>query len=144
MKNSEKRLAQRTRRGYDVPMHDTWADLPDLPHGYEVSTTGRVRKWTTTRGRAHPKLYTGRAHNGTVYYDIQGETYSIDELMRSAFGDEADEMEAGYDPGDRDRELTQYEINEIKMAEGWKPAYEVAEDFRIDNARVRQIWDGTA
>ena len=107
-----------------------------------MSTTGRVRKWTTLNGRAQPKLYTGCQEGSTVVYRLQGETHNIDELMRAAFGDEADEMEAGYDPRDRDRELTQYEHNEIVQLEGFKPAYEVAEDFRIDNARVRQIWDG--
>jgi len=139
--NSEKGLAPETRARYSVGMEDTWADIPDL-HGYEVSTTGRVRRWITRNGQPRPVLYTGCQEGTTVVYQFKGEKYTIDELMRAAFGDEADEMEAGYDPGDRDRELTQYEINEIKMAEGWKPAFEVAEDFRIENARVRQIWDG--
>jgi hypothetical protein len=78
----------------------------------------------------------------SVVYRLQGQRFTIDELMRAAFGDEADEMEAGYDPRERDRVLTQYELNEIKLAEGWKPAFEVAQDFRIDSARVRQVWDG--
>jgi len=125
-------------------MNETWADLPDLPRGYQVSNLGRLRKWTTNNGKPSPKLYTGVAEGTTVVYTLQGERYTIDELMRMGFGDEADEMEAGYDPRDRDRDLTQYEINEIVQAEGWKPAYEVAEDFRIDSQRVRQIWDGMA
>lgn len=124
-------------------MDETWADIPDLS-GYEVSTIGRVRKWVTKNGKAGPRIYTGCAEGTTVVYRLQGQAYTIDELMRLGFGDEADEMEAGYDPRDRDRDLTQYEENEIKMAEGWKPAYEVAEDFRIDSVRVRNIWDGVA
>jgi len=138
---SEKLLARGTSARYDAGMDDTWADIPDL-HGYEVSTTGRIRKWITRGGVAQPRLYTGTQEGTTVKYTLQGETFTIDELMRAAFGDEADEMEAGYDPNERDRDLTQYEINEIVQAEGWKPAFEVAEDFRIDNQRVRNIWDG--
>jgi len=144
VENSQKLLASGTRARYSSLMEDTWADIPDLPHGYEVSTTGRVRKWITSGGRAYPKLYTGCPEGSTVVYQLQGEKYTIDELMRMAFGDEADEMEAGYDPRERDRDLTQYERSEIVQAEGWKPAFEVAADFRIDTARVRQIWDGDA
>jgi len=138
---SEKLLAQGTLPRYCSPMDETWADLPDFP-GYEVSTSGRLRKWTTIGGKPRPQPYRGMSLAGSVYYKIQGESYAIDDLMRSAFGDEADDIEAGYDPRDRDRDLTQYERNEIVQLEGYKPAYEVAEDFRIDAARVRQIWDG--
>ena len=88
-------------------------------------------------------IYKGLATGGTVVYKLRGETYPIDELMRGAFGDRADEMEASYDPRDRDRTLSGYELGEIRQAEGWKPAFKVAEDFRIDSARVRSIWDGT-
>lgn len=140
---SEKQLAQQTPIRYHVSMEDTWADIPDLS-GYEVSTMGRVRKWVTRDGKAAPRLYAGCNEGTTVVYQLQGEKYTIDDLMRAAFGDEADEMEAGYDPRERDRDLTQYETNEIRMAEGWKPAFEVADDFRIDATRVRQIWDGEA
>ena len=114
-------------------MEESWADIPDL-QGYEVSTTGRVRKWTTKGGKAQPVTYKGTATGDTVTYTLQGEHFTIDELMRSAFGDEADEMEAMYDPQERDRDLSQYEVNEIKMAEGWKPAFETlakhAEHYR--------------
>ena len=123
-------------------MDETWNDIPGLA-GYEVSTTGRVRKWITKDGGPRPVLYKGLATGGTVVYKLRGESYPIDELMRMAFGDEADDMEAGYDPRDRDRTLSGYETSEIKLAEGWKPAFEVAEDFRIDSTRVRSIWDGT-
>lgn len=118
-----------------------WAEIPDL-RGYEVSNTGRVRKWTTVNGKPGPRLYRGCAEGSSVVYRLKGQRYTIDELMLAAFGDEAEDMDAGYDPRERDRELTQYERNEIKLAEGWKPAFEVGQDFRIDSARVRQIWDG--
>jgi hypothetical protein len=123
-------------------MDETWEGLPEL-HGYEVSTAGRVRKWTTYRGRAQPKLYTGSSLSGLVYFKIRGESYHIAELMHQAFGDEADKMDASYDPRDRDRyrDLTAHEENEIRTVEGLKPAYEVAEDFRIDSEKVRRIWD---
>ena len=140
--NSEKGLAQGTRARYGVCMEETWADVEGLSDGYEVSTTGRLRKWANIGGQSRPRLYKGTPKGSTVVYRLEGTEYTIDELMRMAFGDEADEMEAGYDPRERDRELTQYERNEIVQAEGWKPAYEVAEDFRIDSNRVRNIWDG--
>lgn len=138
---SEKRLACGTRERYSAPMEETWADVPDLP-GVKVSTSGRVRGWITRGGKARRQVYTGSARNGTVEYWIRGDVWTIDELMLAAFGDEAEDMDAIYDPLDRDRELTQYEINEIRLAEGWKPAHELAEEFRIDPARVRQVWDG--
>ena len=142
MKNSQKLLASGTRARYHALMEETWADVEGLAHGYEVSTTGRLRKWANIGGQSRPRLYKGTPKGSTVVYRLEGTEYTIDELMRMAFGDEADEMEAGYDPRERDRDLTQYERNEIVQAEGWKPAFEVAEDFRIDTARVRQIWDG--
>lgn len=139
---SGKRLAQGTRPEYAAPMDtEMWAEIPDL-RGYEVSNTGRVRKWTTKNGRPAPRLYRGCVEGSSVVYRLRGQRFTIDDLMRAAFGDEAEEMESGYDPRERDRTLTQYELNEIKLAEGWKPAFEVAQDFRIDSARVRQIWDG--
>ena len=139
---SRKGLAQGTLPQYAASMDtEMWAEIPDL-RGYEVSNTGRVRKWTTKNGKFGPRLYRGCVEGTSVVYRLQGQRFTIDELMRAAFGDEADEMEAGYDPRERDRVLTQYELNEIKLAEGWKPAFEVAQDFRIDSARVRQVWDG--
>jgi len=118
-----------------------WAEIPDL-RGYEVSNTGRVRRWTIVDGRPRPRPYRGFVEGSTVVYRLKGERYTIDELMLAAFGDDAEGMEVDYDPSERDRELTQYERNEIKLAEGWKPAFEVAQDFRIDSVRVRKIWDG--
>jgi hypothetical protein len=112
---------------------EMWAEIPDLP-GYEVSTTGRVRR--------NGRLYRGRPEGTSVVHRLQGQRYTIDELMQAAFGDEAEDMRAGYDPREQDRVLTQYELAEIKLAEGWKPAFEVAQEFRIDSARVRQVWDG--
>jgi len=38
--------------------------------------------------------------------------------------------------------LSRYERDEIVLAEGHKPAWAVAEEFRIDTFRVRAIWDG--
>lgn len=127
-------------------MEETWADLPDIP-GVMVSTLGRVRRWRAEPGGKHiPGLYKGRPEGSTVVYMLNGERWTIDELMRAAFGDAADEYDPDsmYNPSDRYRELTQYEINEIRLAEGYKPAFQVAEDFRIESARVRQVWDGLA
>lgn len=138
---SAKRLAPGTRGRYSVPMEETWADVPDL-RGVEVSTSGRVRRWMTLDGKPRPQPYPGRAANGTVEYRLDDRTWTIDELMLAAFGDEAEELEAIYDPGERDRDLSQYERSEIVLLEGIKPAYEVADEFRIDPGRVRNIWDG--
>ncbi len=44
--------------------------------------------------------------------------------------------------GRRERILTPHELQEIKDAEGYKPAPAVAKDFQIGVARVRQVWDG--
>jgi len=125
-------------------MEETWKDIEGDPalRGVEVSTSGRVRRWSTLGGRALPRPYRGTPSGTTVHYRIGQRQYTIDELMRAAFGDEAGEAWAGYDPRDRDRDLTHYEIAEIMQAEGWKPAFEVAEDFLIDAVRVRQLWDG--
>ena len=99
----------------------TAAPSPEL-EGYEVSTAGRVRSWTTTNGKAHPYVHEGRRSGEDIVYDLNGETYTIDELMRWTYGDE--------------------ERDEIVLAEGHKPAWAVAEEFRIDTFRVRAIWDG--
>jgi hypothetical protein len=57
----------------------------------------------------------------------------------------------GYDHDDDDddvdlfganRALTDSELREIRNEEGCKPAFLVAEDFGIENWRVRAIWDG--
>lgn len=122
-------------------MDETWADIPEI-NGAEVSTGGRVRRWATFEGTARPRQHKGTPQGTTVVYRFDGREYDIDTLMRMAFGDEADEMEAGYDPGERDRDLTHHEISEIKLAEGWKPAYEVAEEFRVEAQRIRGVWDG--
>jgi len=143
VKKSEKLLARTTRVRYRTPMEETWKGIPDLA-GYEVSTSGRVRKWITKKEGPRPVLYKGLATGGTVTYKLRGESYPIDELMRGAFGDRADEMEVVDNSYlDRDRTLSGHELGEIRQAEGWKPAFKVAEDFRIDSARVRSIWDGT-
>jgi len=117
----------------------TAAPSPEL-EGYEVSTAGRVRSWTTTNGKAHPYVHEGRRSGEDIVYDLNGETYTIDEPMRWTYGDE--EWEPGHVPGERDRVLSRYERDEIVLAEGHKPAWAVAEEFRIDTFRVRAIWDG--
>ena len=43
---------------------------------------------------------------------------------------------------DANRDLTVFEVREIMQAEGLVPAFEVAEEFRIDSSRVRRLWDG--
>lgn len=144
-KNFAKGLAQGTQPEYAAGMEtEVWAEIQGIPElrRYEVSNYGRVRKWMTKGGKSGPRTYKGCAEGDTVVYRLRGTRYTIDELMRLAFGDDADEMESGYDPRDRDRELTQYERSEIVLAEGLKPAFAVAEDFRIDASRVRNIWDG--
>lgn len=133
-----------TRRGYSADMdtqEETWAKIPDL-NGYEVSTAARVRSWITLRGQAVPMVYSGTTLKGGTIYTLSGTTYTIDELMRWTFGEEFEYEESHDDPGEAIRELSQYEINEIVLAEGHKPAYEVAAEFRIYSSRVRLIWDG--
>ena len=120
---------------------ETWAGIPDLD-GYEVSTAARVRKWITDGGKVRPHIHEGRKVNGDIVYDLAGNPYTIDELMRWTFGEDAEDYVLGHEPGERDRDLSQYEINEIVQAEGWKPAHEVGAEFRIDSSRVRGIWDG--
>lgn len=144
MKILRKGLAQGTPPQYAASMDsEIWAKLPPPLESYEVSNTGRVRKWLTKYGKPGPWLYRGVAQGTTVTYLLKGRCCTIDDLMRSAFGDEADEMDCTqYDPRERDRRLSRYERNEILAAEGWKPAFEVAQDFRIDSSRVRNIWDG--
>lgn len=119
---------------------ETWAGIPDL-QGYEVSTAARVRKWTTIKGNVVPKVYEGHTLRGETVYTLAGETYTIDELMRWTFGDDC-EYDETHTPGEQLRELTQYEVNEITLAEGYKPAHVVAQEFRIYSRRVRLIWDG--
>lgn len=120
---------------------ETWAGIPDLA-GYEVSTAGRVRKWITVKGKVRPRIYEGRKRGGEIIYDLAGSPYAIDDLMRWTFGEDAlDDFMLGHEPGERDRDLTQYEVSEITLSEGYKPAHEVAEEFRIDSSRVRGIWD---
>ena len=120
---------------------ETWAGIPDL-HGYEVSTSARVRKWTTIRGNVVPKVYEGRTVRGEIVYDLAGNPYTIDELMRWTFGEDAmEDYTLGHEPGEQERDLTPYEVNEITLAEGYKPAHEVGREFRISSSRVRRIWD---
>lgn len=140
-RNLEKQLAPRTRPGYDTPMNEIWADLPGF-RGYEISSAGRVRAWRAKGGQLTPRFYQGSSRDGEMFYILDGREHSIDDLMRDAFGDETDEMDTDYEPQDSARTLTEYELREIQQAEGWKPAFEVAEEFRIDSARVRNIWDG--
>ncbi len=139
----EKRLDSGTRPVYSPHMDETWADIPDLS-GYEVSTAGRVRKWTTTvNGCAKPLIYEGITLRGETVYTLAGNPYTIDDLMRWTFGEDAlEDFELGHEPGESQRDLSQFEVSEITLAEGYKPAHEVAEEFRIDSSRVRGIWDG--
>lgn len=122
---------------------ESWHDIPDTM-GYEISTFARVRNWRSRSktGKRMPYYMKGRKTRTATVFDIQGETHTLDQLMIKTFGEDLDDFDLDRDPEQQDRELSYYERNEIVMLEGYKPAFEVAEEFRIDSNRVRKIWDG--
>ncbi len=122
---------------------ESWHDIPDIV-GYEISTFARVRNWRSRSktGKRKPYYMKGRKTRTATVYDIQGEHYTIDQLMTLTFGADQEDYDLGPYREEQDRELSYYERNEIVIQEGYKPAYEVAEDFRISSSRVRNIWDG--
>lgn len=125
---------------------EAWSAVPDSAlRGYEVSTAGRVRSWMHgTHNKPYPYIHQGRRNgSGDIVYDLAGEPYTIDELMRWTYGDEAEDYQLGHEPGEQERDLSPYERSEIVLLEGHKPAYEVAEEFRTNSGRVRAIWNGT-
>jgi hypothetical protein len=121
---------------------EVWKDVAGSP-GYEVSNFARVRSWRRPgkgKGRRdEPVILGGGDWNGRRVYGIGGYNRPIDDLMMDAFG-EGEDYEGFME--DAARELTQYERNEVVQAEGYKTAPEVALEFRLETARVRQIWDG--
>lgn len=123
---------------------ERWAKVSGHPD-YEVSTLGRVRSSKPRASdpraisqRATRRLLKGSNWCGTRYYTIDGRQFDLGTLMVQAFGDAASQQVMG----DRERRLSSYELQEIRDAEGFKTRYQVAEDFRIDSDRVREIWDG--
>lgn len=130
---------------------ETWTAYPDAP-GYEVSTSGRVRSWRFWPDglpERTARVLDGRRAHGTVLYQIAGVEHTIDDLMRWTYDPEDSGVYGDWSgdggspqPDDWDRTLTEYEVREIVSAEGLKPAFAVAEEFRIQNYRVRAIWDG--
>lgn len=125
---------------------EAWMALPGHD-GYEVSNMGRVRSWRRKGSgdelAIEPHVLTGQYWKGEQRYTIAGERFSIDSLMLMTMGVEDGEWESEdfeLDAGTRD--LSQYEINEIRMSEGYKEAWQVAEEFRINAERVRSVWDG--
>lgn len=121
---------------------ETWATLPI--EGYEISTLARVRSWRPAGGpgkrtlRSEPKILRGRTWGGRQFYNLAGIDYSVSELLEMAYGEDAAlDMEE-----DRERMLSRYELSEIRDAEGFKDAQEVALEFRILPDRVRRVWDG--
>lgn len=122
---------------------ESWHDIPDTI-GYEISTFARVRNWRSRSksGKRMPYYMKGRKTRTAVMFDIQGEHFTLDQLMVKTFGEDLGDFDLDRDPQEQDRELSYYERNEIVMLEGYKPAYEVGEEFRIDPNRVRKIWDG--
>jgi hypothetical protein len=134
---------------YDMDIdtdNELWSAIPDL-EGYEVSNMARVRSFRT-KGmgddqRVEPLVLKAMDWKGERVYSINGGKMRLDDIMRSAFGleDEWGE-EIAYSIEGRERTLSQYERNEITMSEGYKPAHEVAAEFRIESSRVRAVWDG--
>jgi hypothetical protein len=125
---------------------EAWTAIPDL-EGYEVSTLGRVRSFRV-KGKgdtlaAEPHVLKPMHWKGEQHYSINGEKWTIDALMRAAYGLEDDwDEDIDFETEAHNRELTTYEVNEIVMLEGVKPAHEAAEEFRITHERVRNVWDG--
>lgn len=125
----------------DAIVTETWHPIKGHD-GYEVSTMGRMRSWRTkgsTPGRASkPTVLRGKMWRGLRYYTLDGVDFALGDIMTTVLGEER----AIETARDRDRTLTVYERAEIRSYEGIKPAHDVAEDFRLDPDRVRQIWDG--
>lgn len=117
---------------------ESWTAIPDL-QGYEISTAARVRSW---RSEGPPYVLKGRASGADIVYDLAGNPYTVEELMRWTYGFEDGDWTLGHEPNETDRDLTTYEHSEIVLLEGIKPAYLVAEEFRLNSSRVRGIWDG--
>lgn len=117
---------------------ESWTAIPDL-HGYEISTSARVRSW---KGSGPPNVLEGRRKGEDIVYDLAGMPYTAEELMRWTYEIEDGDWTLGHEPNEKDRNLTTYERSEIVLLEGVKPAHDVAEEFRINSSRVRGIWDG--
>lgn len=62
--------------------------------------------------------------------------YDYDDDFEDDYEDDSDDLTGA------NRTLTDNELREIRNEEGHKPAFQVAEDFGIENWRVRNIWNG--
>lgn len=125
----------------DALDHETWIIIPGHER-YEASTQGLVRSWkvagSNTDARADaPRILSALMWRGTTYYNLDGEDIALADIVAMTYGED----EALRTMTARERDLTAYDIREIRAHEGLKPAWDVAYDFRIDASRVRRIWD---
>lgn len=151
-----------TVEGMETNTHESWLPIPGH-EGYEVSDFGRVRSWhklgmpprgaaAWTRVADRPRILHGAKHRGQVRYIFNGERHTYESLVLLATGEEAtppledeeaDGEDADWENDEEGPELTDYQIREVEQLEGIKAAEQVADEFGIDAARVRRIWDST-
>lgn len=120
---------------------DSWTPIPGFP-GYEMNLAGQVRSWRL-RGNNGDFLKRANEPHGLrvkmsqrsescyTLSDAQGvpHDYQIDVLYAMVFGLQSE------------RVLSRFHRAEIRALEGIRTAREVAREFGIDAAQVREIWD---
>lgn len=118
----------------DALDHKTWSTIPGHER-YEANPQGQVRSWKIANG---PRILKGQqTWHGYTEYLLDGVFLSQAKIVVLTYGYKQMQSLAST----QNRDLTAYEISEIRGYEGIKPAWDVAEDFRIYARRVCHIWD---
>lgn len=125
----------------DAIEQKTWTPIPGHEM-YDVSMDYRVRSWKVLNKLGQradqPRVMRGHLWTYQTYYTLDGKNISLADILSLAYGPDhaVDYMQA------LDRDLSWWQVAEIRECEGLKYARDVAKDFRIDTFRVRRIWDG--
>jgi len=113
----------------------TWTVIPGH-EAYEVNDAGEVRSWKLPGSRdkiaERPHMLTPTVDG----YVLDGQNIGLDRILTATFGMQHHGIARS------ERDLTPFEVREVRELEGIKHARDVAKEFRIYASRVRSIWDG--